>query len=60
MRSSCDALEDVVADRLEQRMAGRHPLQRRIGRQERLVEDDLAVLAAEPAEARLQPLADRA
>ena len=58
-RWSATRSSDVLAHRLEQRMAGRDPLQRRVGRQERLVEDDLAVLAAEPAEPRLQPLADR-
>ena len=39
-------------------MAGRDPFQRRVRRKERLVEDDLLVLAAQPAEPRLQPLAD--
>src|SRR5215204_5531552 len=38
-------------------MARRHPLQRRITCQKRLIEDNLLVLAAKPAEARLLPLA---
>ena len=43
---------------LEQRVARRDPFQGRVRREERLVEGDLAVVAAEPPEAGLQPLAD--
>src|SRR5208282_1208081 len=47
-----DALGDVVANGLKQRMSGRHPLQRGIARKKRFIEDNLLVFAAEPAEAR--------
>ena len=40
-------------------MAGRDPFRGRVRQEKPLVEDDLLVLAAELAEARLQPLADR-
>ncbi len=48
-----NAGEDVRPDRLEQRVAGRDPFEGRVGREDRLVEGDLAVLPAESAEPRL-------
>ena len=53
------AVDDVLAHHLEQRMTRRHPFQGRVRGQERLVEGDLGVVAPQPAEPRLQPLADR-
>jgi hypothetical protein len=49
-----DSLSNVVAHSFEQRMAGRHPLQRWVGWKERFFEDDLLVLAAKSAETRLE------
>jgi hypothetical protein len=53
------ALLHVAPHRLEQRVARRHPLQRRIVAQHALVERDALILPAEPPEARLQAFADR-
>ena len=57
-RWSSNAVEAIGADRLEQRMARRDPFQGRVVGQQGLVEDDLAVLPAQPAEAGFLPVAD--
>ena len=53
-----EAVEAIGPHRLEQRMAGRDPFQGRIAGQQGLVEDDLAVLPTQAAEAGFLPIAD--
>src|SRR5437588_12911728 len=53
-----DMGEQVRANRLEQRVARRDPFQCGISWDDRLVERDLTILAAKPAELAFLPVAD--